>query len=93
MLIFQHLVFLFVIILHAFSHQYSFIDPLHAKTPVKIDQNVEDLLQIDQDEVDQRPAFHFASPKNWMNDPNGMMYYNGYYHLVYQVNNIQTKDK
>lgn len=33
-----------------------------------------------------RPAFHFQPPANWNNDPNGMMYYDGYYHMFYQYN-------
>ncbi|RAV29613.1 glycoside hydrolase family 32 protein [Sinomicrobium soli] len=31
-----------------------------------------------------RPHFHFTPEKNWMNDPNGMFYYDGYYHLFFQ---------
>lgn len=31
------------------------------------------------------PQYHVTPPKNWMNDPNGPMYYNGIYHLFYQV--------
>ena len=31
-----------------------------------------------------RPAFHFNPEAGWMNDPNGMVYYEGVYHLYYQ---------
>ncbi|HZI33800.1 MAG TPA: glycoside hydrolase family 32 protein [Candidatus Binatia bacterium] len=31
------------------------------------------------------PIFHVASPAQWMNDPNGPIFYRGYYHLFYQL--------
>jgi len=33
-----------------------------------------------------RPQFHFTPERNFMNDPNGMFYYKGEYHLFYQYN-------
>ena len=33
-----------------------------------------------------RPQFHFSPARGWTNDPNGMMYYDGEYHLFFQHN-------
>ena len=33
-----------------------------------------------------RPQFHFMPVKNWMNDPNGLIQWQGSYHLFYQYN-------
>ncbi|RPG67094.1 MAG: glycoside hydrolase family 32 protein, partial [Flavobacteriaceae bacterium TMED147] len=49
------------------------------KTPEKVFIKNENL-----DEKMYRPSLHFSPKKNWMNDPNGMFYYKGKYHLYFQ---------
>ena len=38
-----------------------------------------------------RPLYHFTPAKNWMNDPNGMVYHDGEWHLFYQYNPFGDK--
>ncbi|MDE2127079.1 MAG: glycoside hydrolase family 32 protein [Armatimonadetes bacterium] len=33
-----------------------------------------------------RPQYHFLPASNWMNDPNGLIQFNGVYHIFYQRN-------
>ena len=39
-----------------------------------------------QGKRDFRPNIHFTPEKNWNNDPNGLIYIDGIWHLYYQHN-------
>src|ERR1700693_540443 len=38
-----------------------------------------------------RPVYHFTPLKNWTNDPNGLIYLDGVYHLYNQQNPFENK--
>lgn len=39
----------------------------------------------------ERPSIHFTSNRSWINDPNGVHYKDGIYHLYYQYNPFHIK--
>jgi beta-fructofuranosidase len=39
-----------------------------------------------------RLNYHFMSPAAWINDPNGLIYYQGEYHLFYQVHPFSAEN-
>lgn len=47
-------------------------------------EEIEVAENFTEDELKYRPLFHFTPKNNWMNDPNGMFYFNGKYHLYFQ---------
>lgn len=55
-------------------------------TSCGIESNSGEPKMTAKDSPNYRPSFHFAPDSNWTNDPNGLVYYNGQYHLFFQYN-------
>jgi fructan beta-fructosidase len=42
-------------------------------------------------EEQHRPLYHFTNARGWVNDPNGLLYKDGWYHMFYQLNNFGSR--
>ncbi|MFC2098571.1 glycoside hydrolase family 32 protein [Bacteroidota bacterium] len=78
---------------------YGFIDlsQYQGKTlTIEVDTSIQSLAEISiDDEIkgtedlyneQYRPQFHFSPKRGWLNDPNGLIYHNGEFHMYYQYN-------
>lgn len=55
-------------------------------------EEIHKLLETNiRNEDKYKPGFHFSPPSHWMNDPNGLVYYEGEYHLFYQYHPYSNK--
>lgn len=43
-----------------------------------------DLELVNSEPEKYRPAYHYTAHRNWLSDPNGMVYFDGKFHLCYQ---------
>ncbi len=41
-------------------------------------------------QITKRPRYHFTPVKGWINDPNGLYFHSGYFHILYQYNKYDT---
>ncbi|HXA43923.1 MAG TPA: glycoside hydrolase family 32 protein [Candidatus Angelobacter sp.] len=65
--------------------------PLIAATSISVLIFGQQLAEAGYYDEPFRPQFHFTPEKNWMNDPNGLVFYEGEYHLFYQYNPFGNK--
>lgn len=58
---------------------------------IKLDFRVADEIDIDNLYSEPlRPQIHFTAKNGWLNDPNGLIYLNGTYHMFYQYNPAES---
>ncbi len=71
----------------------SFADVASHKQELQKAQQSVDAASIKIDKTHFYPQYHIAAPANRMNNPGGLSYFNGQYHLFYQHNPYSVKDE
>ena len=71
----------------------SFADVASHKLELQKAQQSVDAASIKIDKTHFYPQYHIAAPANRMNNPGGLSYFNGQYHLFYQHNPYSVKDE
>ncbi|CAI0387368.1 unnamed protein product [Linum tenue] len=64
----------------------GFCYPEFGSSECGVSEQLQQQQKLDREQQPHLPSFHFRPPQNWLNDPNGPMWYNGVYHLFYQYN-------
>lgn len=60
---------------------------LSVEPEMKLDFRIADEIDIDNLYSESlRPQIHFTTKNGWINDPNGLIYLDGIYHMFYQYN-------
>ena len=83
-------IFYFVFLLLIICNKNSFAQNTNTNIQNQEMQTFDSYKEVDYNQT-LRPQFHFTSLKNWFNDPNGMVWYDGEYHLFFQHNPKDTK--
>lgn len=55
----------------------------------KIKNTTEKIYKFEDEKAQfdlSRPKYHFHAPAQWMDDPNGVIYHKGFYHMMYSLN-------